>query len=182
MTHTIHRTEIDKMIVEVTHLSANLASKIINEIHREQPALLDYLRYLANNSPVSNDSSLFSQTEYRYVYRMSIVLLKMLIDSPYWLEEVSWDDLNNTITISQPVADAVFSDPTNLANTVKRLAETHPEPELLLFLSDACHKRLDNKPNEPPVRARYRTTTFLIFYTILTSVLNTRPVEKSYSN
>ena len=181
MTHQIHRTEIDEMIVEITHLSANSSGDLLDEIHFEQPVFLDYLEYVADNSPVGDDSSLFSQTEYRYVYLISIVTLKMLIDSRYDLEEVSWEDLNNTITISQPVADAVFSDPDNLADTVKRLAEDHPEPELLLFLSDACHKRLDNKTDAPPIRAKYRPIAFLIFYTILTSVLNARQVEEPHN-
>ncbi|MCB0198424.1 MAG: hypothetical protein KDJ65_41175, partial [Anaerolineae bacterium] len=60
MTHQIHRTEIDEMIVEITHLSANSSGDLLDEIHFEQPVFLDYLEYVADNSPVGDDSSLFS--------------------------------------------------------------------------------------------------------------------------
>jgi hypothetical protein len=55
---------------------------------------------------------------------------------------------------------------------VEHLAEAHLEPELLRFLAEATQKRVDDKPNLPPIRAKYRPMAFLIFYSMLSAVLN----------
>ncbi|MCB0227399.1 MAG: hypothetical protein KDI02_27135, partial [Anaerolineae bacterium] len=67
----IPRREIDEMIVEVTHLSANSSGALLDEIHIEQPIFLDFMEYLTDHSLVSNDPSVFSQSEYRYIYLIS---------------------------------------------------------------------------------------------------------------
>ncbi|MCB9106298.1 MAG: hypothetical protein H6633_18945 [Anaerolineales bacterium] len=170
----IPRRDIDEMIVEVTHLSANSSGALLDEIHIEQPIFLDFMEYLTDHSLVSNDPSVFSQSEYRYIYLISVVMLKVLIDSRHIFREVTWDDLNATIAATQPLANEIFANPAGLADIVNQLAENHPEPDLLRFLSDACHQRLDDHPDQPPIRAVYRSRAFLILYTILTSVMNNR--------
>lgn len=172
MNNPIPLTDLKEMVIEVTHLSTNSSHDLLNDLHDQQPVLIEYLEYLAERSPVADDASVFSQVEYRYIYLISVVMLKMLLDSRYLLREVTWDDLNATIVAGQPVANDIFRDPANLPDIVQRLAEDHPEPHLLRFLGDACQKRLDDKPDLPPIRAKYRPTAFLIFYTILTTVLN----------
>ncbi|MCB9077167.1 MAG: hypothetical protein H6631_06220 [Anaerolineaceae bacterium] len=182
MTHYIHRNDLDEMVIEIIHLSTNSSNDMLNEIEFAQPILMQYLEYLADHSPVSDDPSVFSRSEYRYIYLISIVTLRLLIDSRHWPDEVSWDDINATIAASQPVANDIFANPTGLSDIVQGLAEDHPEPELLLFLSDACHKRLDDKPDEPPIRVKYRPTAFLIFYTILMSLLNNSSIKEPEVN
>lgn len=170
----IPRHDIEEMIVEVTHLSANSSGDLLDEINFEQPIFLDFMEYLSDHSLVSNDPSVFSQSEYRYIYLISVVMLKVLIDSRQIYREVTWDDLNATIAASQPLANEIFADPAGLADIVNRLAEDHLEPDLLRFLGDACHQRLDGQSDQPPIRAVYRPRAFLILYTILTSVMNNR--------
>jgi hypothetical protein len=99
-------------------------------------------------------------------------MLKMLVSSHRWFDEVTWDDINATIREVQPFATELLRNPAALPDLVEQLTEGHAEPELLRFLVEATQKRLDDKPNLPPIRVKYRPTAFLIFYTILTAVLN----------
>jgi hypothetical protein len=172
MTNPIPMAAIKEMVVEVTHLSSNSSNELLQDLDTLQPAIMEYLEYMEEKSPIENDASVFSRIEYRYVYLITVVMLKMLVDSHRWFDEVTWDDINATIQEVQPFATELLRDPTALPELVERLAEDHVEPELLRFLVEATQKRVDDKPNLPPIRAKYRPMAFLIFYTILTAVLN----------
>lgn len=173
MIRPIPMSDIEEMVVEVTHLSTNSVGTFLQELDFEQPAIMhQYLPYFEENSPIENDKSVFSKIEFQYVYLISVVTLKVLLDSPRWLNEVSWDDLNETIRSQQSIADELLRDPAALPDLVERLAEDHPEPNLVRFLGEATQKRVDDKSDLPPIRAKYRPIAFLIFYTILSAVLN----------
>lgn len=178
MNKQISIAELKEMVVEVTHLSTNSSNELLQSLDFEQPVIMEYLEYLSENSIVENDPALFSRIEYRYVYLISVVMLKLLVDSGRWLRSVTWDDINATITAQQPLASELFRDPASLQDVALRLAEEHPEPDLLRFLAEACQKRIDDKPDLPPIRAKYRPAAFLIFYTILTAVLNNEEKEE----
>jgi hypothetical protein len=137
-----------------------------------QPVIMQYLHYLEDKSPIANDASVFNQIEYQYVYLIAVVMLKMLVDSHRWFDEVTWDDINATIEAHQSFALELQRNPAALPDLVEQLAEAHPEPELLRFLAEATQKRVDDKPNLPPIRAKYRPMAFLIFYSMLSAVLN----------
>lgn len=179
MIRPIPMTEIKEMVVEVAHLSTNSSNDLLQELDFEQPTLMQYLEYLAENSPIENDESVFSKIEFRYVYLISVVTLKVLLDGPRWLNEVSWDSLNETIKAQQPIATELLRDPAALPDLVERLAEDHPEPDLVRFLGEATQKRVDDKLDLPPIRAKYRPIAFLIFYTFLSAMLNNEEKRSS---
>ena len=172
MTRSIPMTDINEMVIEITHLSSNSSSELLQDLDAAQPVIMQYLHYLEDNSPIANDASVFNQIEYKYVYLIAVVMLKMLVDSHRWFDEVSWDDLNATISAQQSFALELQRNPAALPEMVEQLAEAHPEPELLRFLAEATQKRVDDKPNVPPIRAKYRPMAFLIFYTMLTAVFS----------
>jgi hypothetical protein len=160
------------MVVEITHLSGNSSIELLQDLDAAQPVIMQYLDYLENKSPIANDASVFNQIEYQYVYLIAVVMLKMLVDSYRWFDEVTWDDLNATISSQQSFAIELQRNPAALPELVEHLAEAHLEPELLRFLAEATQKRVDDKPNLPPIRAKYRPMAFLIFYSMLSAVLN----------
>jgi hypothetical protein len=172
MTKPIPMAAIKEMVVEVTHLSTNSGIEFLQDLDMAQPVVMEYLHYLEDKSLIENDTSVFSRIEYRYVYLITVVMLKMLVSSHRWFDEVTWDDINATIREVQPFATELLRNPAALPDLVEQLTEGHAEPELLRFLVEATQKRLDDKPNLPPIRVKYRPTAFLIFYTILTAVLN----------
>jgi hypothetical protein len=165
-------TDIKEMVIEIAHLSSNSSNELLQDMDVAQPVIMQYLHYLEDKSPIANDASVFNQIEYQYVYLIAVVMLKMLVDSHRWFDEVTWDDIDATIEAHQSFALELQRNPAALPDLVEQLAEAHPEPELLRFLAEATQKRVDDKPDLPPIRAKYRPMAFLIFYTMLTAVLN----------
>jgi hypothetical protein len=94
-------TDIKEMVIEIAHLSSNSSNELLQDMDVAQPVIMQYLHYLEDKSPIANDASVFNQIEYQYVYLIAVVMLKMLVDSYRWFDEVTWDYLNATIISQQ---------------------------------------------------------------------------------
>lgn len=140
----------------IAQISPQEVQRYLNQMSREQPAILAYLLTL--------DGDPFNQNEMGYILFIAMVVWQAMMQSPQGLRSVPIEAVEQADEANFAFLERFLSagDEDFEAAVAKMLAE-YPEPEVLGYIVEA----LMEEDEEEPFRDEYRGLAFVCLKTVL---------------
>lgn len=144
----------------IAQISPQEAQRYLQQMSREQPAILTYLMAL--------DGDPFNQNEMGYILFITMVVWQAMKESPQGLQSVSIETMKQADAANFAFLEQLLNadDATFEAAVIEMMSE-HPEPEVLRYIVEALMGATD----EEPFRDEYRGLAFACLKSVLDALV-----------
>ncbi|MCX7855650.1 MAG: hypothetical protein N2556_06710 [Anaerolineae bacterium] len=140
----------------IAQISPQEVQRYMNQMSREQPAILAYLLTL--------DSDPFNRNEMGYIFFIAMVVWQAMKQSPQGLRSVPIEEVERANEANFAFLERFLSaGEMDFEAAVAKMLEEYPEPEVLRYIVEA----LMEEDEEEPFRDEYRGLAFICLKTVL---------------
>lgn len=142
----------------IAQISPQEVQRYMNQMSREQPAILAYLLTL--------DGDPFNQNEVGYILLIAMVVWQVMKQSPQGLRSVPIEEVERADEANFAFLERFLSaGEMDFEAAVAKMLEEYPEPEVLRYIVEALME--EEEDEEEPFRDGYRGLAFVCLKTVL---------------
>ncbi len=140
----------------IAQISPQEVQRYMNQMSREQPAILAYLLTL--------DGDPFNRNEMGYIFFIAMVVWQVMKQSPQGLRSVPIEEVEQADEANFAFLERFLSaSERDFETAIAKMLEEYPEPEVLRYIIEA----LMEEDEEEPFRDEYRGLAFICLKTVL---------------
>ncbi len=141
----------------IAQISPQEVQRYMNQMSREQPAILAYLLTL--------DGDPFNQNEVGYMLFIAMVVWQVMKQSPQGLRSVPIEEVERADEANFAFLERFLSaSEMDFEAAVAKMLEEYPEPEVLRYIVEAL---MEEEEDEEEFRDEYRGLAFVCLKTVL---------------